>query len=459
MSLAEEERIAPPVAAPTPAAADTPSAAAPAAPAVKARKPRAKRKIALLGVTLAVLLAGAAYGVYYWLYLSHYESTDNAYVQANVVQVTPQVSGTVIAINADDTDFVKAGQSLVRLDPADAQVALEQAEAQLAQTVREVRTTYVNNGSLKAQIAAREADIARAQSDVLRAQDDVARRAPLVRTGAVGQEEYNHVTSQLAAAKSGLAAAQSAAEAAREQLASNQSLTENIPVEQHPNVLRAAARVREAYLALRRVELVAPVDGYIARRSVQLGQRVQAGAPLLSVVALSGVWVDANFKESQLRNLRIGQPVELAADVYGKKVTYHGTIEGLGAGTGAAFALLPAQNATGNWIKVVQRVPVRIALDAKEVAEHPLRVGLSMDATVDVSRTDGRVLADVAQRPARAQTSVFDQGNEQADAEVRKIIAANLGRRVGADTRAPTAARAPRGAPTLAQGSAPVATR
>jgi len=459
MSLAEEERIAPPVAAPTPAAADTPSAAAPAAPAVKARKPRAKRKIALLGVTLAVLLAGAAYGVYYWLYLSHYESTDNAYVQANVVQVTPQVSGTVIAINADDTDFVKAGQSLVRLDPADAQVALEQAEAQLAQTVREVRTTYVNNGSLKAQIAAREADIARAQSDVLRAQDDVARRAPLVRTGAVGQEEFNHVTSQLAAAKSGLAAAQSAAEAAREQLASNQSLTENIPVEQHPNVLRAAARVREAYLALHRVELVAPVDGYVARRSVQLGQRVQAGAPLLSVVALSGVWVDANFKEGQLRNLRIGQPVELEADVYGKKVTYHGTIEGLGAGTGAAFALLPAQNATGNWIKVVQRVPVRIALDAKEVAEHPLRVGLSMDATVDVSRTDGRVLADVAQRPARAQTSVFDQGNEQADAEVRKIIAANLGRRVGADTRAPTAARAPRGAPTLAQGSAPVATR
>jgi membrane fusion protein (multidrug efflux system) len=224
-------------------------------------------------------------------------------------------------------------------------------------------------------------------------------------------------------------------------------------------VLRAAARVREAYLALRRVELVAPVDGYIARRSVQLGQRVQAGAPLLSVVALKGVWVDANFKEGQLRNLRIGQPVELEADVYGKKVTYHGTIEGLGAGTGAAFALLPAQNATGNWIKVVQRVPVRIALDAKEVVEHPLRVGLSMDAKVDVSRTDGRVLADVAQRPARAQTSVFDQGNEQADAEVRKIIAANLGRRVGADTRAPTAARAPRGAPTLAQGSAPVATR
>src|SRR5438552_4966155 len=252
------------------------------------------RRKALTAVAAAVLLAGAGYGAYYALVASHYESTDNAYVQGNLVQITPQIGGTVVAIGADDTDFVKAGQPLVKLDPADAQVTLDQAEAQLAQAVREVRTMYVNNGSLKAQIAAREADAARAQSDVLRAQDDVARRAPLVRTGAVGQEEFNHVTAQLAAAKSGFAAAQSAAEAAREQLVSNQSLTENIPVEQHPNVLRAAARVREAYLALRRVELVAPVDGYVARRSVQLGQRVQAGAPLLSVVALNDVWVDAN---------------------------------------------------------------------------------------------------------------------------------------------------------------------
>jgi len=217
--------------------------------------------------------------------------------------------------------------------------------------------------------------------------------------------------------------------------------------------------VREAYLALSRAELVAPVDGYVARRSVQLGQRVQAGAPLLSLVALNEVWVDANFKESQLRNLRIGQPVELQADVYGKKVVYRGTVEGLGAGTGAAFALLPAQNATGNWIKVVQRVPVRIALDPKEVAEHPLRVGLSMDATVDVHNTEGRVLASAAQRPARTQTSVFDRGSEQADAEVKKIIAANMGRRLSAtgDSRPVAAARS--AAPTLAQSSASVAAR
>ena len=320
MSLAEKERI-PETAAPVtaPAIAVAPPAAR---PAVAAPPRRSRRKVALVSVAVAVLLAGAAYGLYYALYLNHYESTDNAYVQGNVVQVTPQVSGTVVAINADDTDFVKAGQSLVRLDPADARVALDQAEAQLAQTVREVRTTYVNNGSLKAQIAAREADVARAQSDLARAQDDVARRAPLVRTGAVGQEEFNHVTAQLAAAKSSVVAAQSATEAAREQLASNQSLTENISVEQHPNVLRASARVREAYLALSRAELMAPVDGYVARRSVQLGQRVQAGAPLLSVIALNEVWVDANFKESQLRNLRIGQPVELEADVYGKRARH-----------------------------------------------------------------------------------------------------------------------------------------
>ena len=436
MSLAEEERIAPPVAAAdrrTPPS--RPSAAAPAARAVKPRKPRAKRKIALGGVTLAVVLAGAAYGVYYWLYLSHYESTDNAYVQGNVVQVTPQVGGTVVAINADDTDFVKAGQSLVRLDPADAQVALDQAEAQLAQTVREVRTMYVNNGSLKAQIAAREADIARAQSDVLRAQDDVARRAPLVRTGAVGKEEFNHVTAQLAAAKSGLAAAQSATEAAREQLASNQSLTENIPVEQHPErAARRRARARglpraaprragRAGRRLRRQAQRAARPARPGRRAADVGGRAQraSGSTPTSRKASCGTCASASRSSSR--------PTSTA-----RRSTYHGTIEGLGAGTGAAFALLPAQNATGNWIKVVQRVPVRIALDAKEVAEHPLRVGLSMDATVDVSQHRRHASSPTSRSaPARAQTSVFDQGND-------------AGRRRGARRSSP---------PTSAAASAP----
>jgi membrane fusion protein, multidrug efflux system len=398
----------------------------PVATDVPAGNPR--RKQALLGVAGVVLLGAIAYGAYWALVLNHYESTDNAYVQGNVVQLTPQVAGTVVGIAADDTDFVKAGQPLVKLDPADARVALEQAEAQLAQAVRQSRTLFVNNGALRAQISAREADLARAQSDLARAQEDVARRAPLVATGAVGKEEFNHVTSQVAVAKTALSAAESGTQAAREQLASNQSLTEGISVEQHPNVLQAAGKVREAHLTLARSELLSPVDGYVARRSVQLGQRVQAGTPLLSVIALKDVWVDANFKEGQLRNLRIGQPVELIADVYGKKVEYHGRVEGLGAGTGAAFALLPAQNATGNWIKVVQRVPVRIALDPKEVAEHPLRVGLSMDARVDVSKTEGRMLADASQGSSHAKTAVFDEGRVAADADVKRIIAANLGR-------------------------------
>jgi membrane fusion protein (multidrug efflux system) len=444
---------------PDPDSSSPPSPSSPAG--ATAPNGRSRRTLALLGVSAVVLVAALAWGAYYALVLDHFESTDNAYVQGNVVQVTPQVAGTVTAIHADDTDFVKAGQPLVSLDRADGQVALEQAEAQLAQTVREARTLFVNNRTLKAQIAARDAEVARARSDVQRAQDDVARRAPLVQTGAVGREEFNHVTSQLAAARTGLAAAESAAEAAREQLVSNQSLTEGISVEQHPNVLRAAARVREAWLALSRADLVAPIDGYVARRSVQLGQRVQAGTPLLSVIALREVWVDANFKEGQLRKLRIGQPVELVADVYGSKVTYRGTVEGLGAGTGAAFALLPAQNATGNWIKVVQRVPVRIALDPKEVAANPLRVGLSMDVRVDVSHVDGRVLADASQRPARVQTTVFDRGNELADAAVRRIIAANVGRpaseRVARPASPAASARAP--TPAYARSSAPVSVR
>jgi membrane fusion protein (multidrug efflux system) len=401
------------------------------------------RRKALTAVAGAVAVAGLAYAAYWALVLNHYESTDNAYVQGNVVQLTPQVGGTVVAINADDTDHVKAGQVLVRLDPADARVALDQAEAQLAQTVREVRTLYANNGTLQAQIALREADLARAQSDLARAQDDVARRQPLVATGAVGKEEFDHTQAQLAAARSVAAAAQSALLAAREQLGSNQTLTDGIAAEQHPNVARAAARVREAYLALQRADLLSPVDGYVAKRSVQLGQRVAAGTPLLSVIALEQVWVEANFKESQLQRLRITQPVELVADVYGSKVAYHGKVEGLGAGTGSAFALLPAQNATGNWIKIVQRVPVRIALDARELVDHPLRVGLSMEAKVDVSQLDGRMLADGARAPVAAQTHVYEQVNSAAEAEVRRIIAANGGRAA----KARPAASGPAGVP------------
>ena len=386
------------------------------------------RKKALTALASVVVVAGLGWAAYEFLVASHYESTDNAYVQGNVIQITPQIGGTVVGIMADDTDFVKAGQPLVQLDPADARVALDQAEAALAQAVRQARTLYANNGSLRAQIALRDADVAKAQSDIARASDDLNRRQSLTGNGAVSKEELNHAQTQLANAKSALAAAQAGVVVAREQLSSNQALTEGTSVEEHPGVQVAAAKVREAFLATQRAALGAPVDGYVAKRTVQLGQRVAAGTPMMSIIALNQVWVDANFKEVQLRNIRIGQPVTLVADLYGKKVIYQGTVAGLGVGTGAAFSLLPAQNATGNWIKVVQRVPVRIALDPKQLTEHPLRVGLSMDAEIDVKNRDGKALADAPRDAALARTQAFAAQDGAANEEVRRVIAANAGK-------------------------------
>ncbi len=397
---------------------------APNTPAAQA--PGARQK-ALTVVGLVVLI-GLAYGGYTWFEGRHQESTDNAYVQGNVIQITPQIGGTVTAILADDTDFVKAGQPLVQLDPADAKVALQLAQANLAQAVRQVRGLYANNQTLEAQISVRDTDVAKAQTEVTRASDDLTRRQSLVGNGAVSKEELAHAQSQMAQAQSALAAAKAAVATARDQLGSNQTLTDGTKLENHPSVEAAAAKMREAYLALHRAALPAPVDGFVAKRTVQLGQRVAAGTPLMSVIALNTLWVDANFKEVQLRNIRIGQPVTLTADLYGKHVEYKGTVAGLGAGTGAAFSLLPAQNATGNWIKVVQRVPVRVALDAKEVAANPLRVGLSMEATVDVTQQDGKALSDAPRASSSVQTDVYAVLDDQATAEISRTIAANAGR-------------------------------
>ena len=400
----------------------------------------ANRKRALIALASVVALAGLGWASYDYLVSSHYETTDNAYVQGNVIQITPQIAGTVMAIFADDTDFVKTGQPLVKLDPADAKVALDQAEANLAQAVRQVRTVYANNGALAAQVALRNADVVKVQTEVARASDDLARRQALVGNGAVSREELDHARNQLAGANSTLAAAQAGVVAAREQLASNQAMTEGTSIEQHPSVQAAGARVREAYLATQRAAMPAPVDGHVAKRTVQLGQRVAPGTPMMSIIALDQLWVDANFKEVQLRSIRIGQPVTLVADVYGKKVEYKGTVAGLGAGTGAAFALLPAQNATGNWIKVVQRVPVRVAIDAAQLLKNPLRVGLSMDATVDVRNQDGKMLADAPRTAARVQTQVYAALDSGASEEVRKVIMANLGYKLAARVPATVAA-------------------
>ncbi|MFZ6690747.1 HlyD family efflux transporter periplasmic adaptor subunit [Undibacterium sp. SXout20W] len=372
------------------------------------------RRTLLIIVTTLLVVAIAAYGVWWTLIGSHYEHTEDAYAAGNVVQVTPQVAGTVLAIHADDTDLVQAGKPLIELDQTDAKVALEQAEAQLAQTVREVKVLFANNASLQANIDVRSTDVERAKADL-------ARRQQLLSTGAISTEELEHARDTLKTAEAALIAA-------REQLTSNHALTENTSVAQHPNVLRAAAKVRETLLAYSRTSIPAPLTGYIAKRAVQVGQRVAAGAPLLSIVPLNSLWVDANFKEGQLAHMRIGQDVVLHSDIYGSKVEFHGKVLGMSAGTGSAFALLPAQNASGNWIKVVQRVPVRISLDPKELAEHPLRIGVSMQIEVNISEQQGTPIAaspNVSTTPIY-QTKVFEQAGKDADQRIAQIINANL---------------------------------
>jgi membrane fusion protein, multidrug efflux system len=381
-----------------------------------------KRKRMMTLLVIVILLAAIAYGLYYFLVARFHETTDDAYVNGNVVQITPQVTGTVIAVNADDTQTVKVGDPVVVLDRADARVALQQAEANLAQVVRQVRGLYVDDNQYQAQVAVR-------QSDLSRALDDLRRRLTVAQTGAVSAEEISH-------ARDAVRSAQAALDAAQQQLAANRALTANTTITDHPNVMAAAARVRDAYLNNARNTLPAPVTGYVAKRSVQVGQRVSPGNPLMAVVPLNGVWVDANFKEGQLRHMRIGQPVELTADVYGSSVVYHGKVVGFSAGTGAAFSLLPAQNATGNWIKVVQRLPVRIELDPRELDKHPLRIGLSMLADVDIKDESGGQLGN-AQNTVY-QTRVFDKYGDEADAEIARIIAQNAGSTASASQK-PTA--------------------
>ncbi|MGE0483010.1 MAG: efflux RND transporter periplasmic adaptor subunit [Gammaproteobacteria bacterium] len=388
---------------------------------------RRRRRPLLLLIALLVLATAAAAGNWYWQVGRFHEFTDDAYVAAHVVAVTPQVAGTVVAVNVRDTDRVARGDLLVELDPADTRVALDGAEAELARALRQVRTVYAANDTLAAEVAVRRAEHQRAVTEVDKAEDDFATRAALVGSGAVGKEELKHAEAALAAARAALATTTAAIGAAAERLAANRALTDGVDVAHHPDVLRAAATVREAYLAWARTRILAPIDGDVAKRAVQVGQRVQPGSNLLAVVPLDRVWVDANFKEVQLADMRVGQPVELTADVYGDDVVYHGTVAGFGAGTGAAFALLPAQNASGNWIKIVQRVPVRIELERDELAAHPLRVGLSMQVEVDVHDTSGAGL-EAAPRSNEAQrTDVFDDLAEAADQRIDAIVAANLG--------------------------------
>ncbi len=387
----------------------------------------ARRRTLMLTAIGVFVVLGAAYGGYqYWQSLREV-NTDDAYVSGNLVQVTPQVGGTVTAIYADDTQVVHAGQTLVRLDGADARVALQQAEAELGRAVRGIRVTYAQTAALQSVVKVRETDVASARANLAKAEDALQRRRALAGTGAVGAEELRQAQIAVQAARSALGTAQSAVQAARAQVAANEAQTAGTVLAHNPTVRLAAARVREAYLALERTDIVAPVTGVVARRSVQLGQRVPPGLPLMTVVPLNKVWVDANFKETQLRNLRIGQPATVVADIYGSHVTYDGKVVGISAGSGSAFALLPAQNATGNWIKVVQRLPVRIALDPAQLSKHPLRVGLSTEVTVDIRDHSGTPVLGLTPTGAVASTDMYAANWAKADALVARIIAANVG--------------------------------
>ena len=378
-------------------------------------KPRnGKRRRALLIVTTIFVLGAIVYAALHFFLFRWRETTDDAYVNGNQVNVTSLVPGTVVAILADETQLVQAGQPLIRLDPADAKVALEEARSALAQAVRQVRTQFAQANASTAQLEQRRVDVARARADY-------TQRAPLLAEHAVPAEEVRH-------AKDVLTTAEAALRAAEAQTAAAQAPVSGTTVEQNPAVLQARARFHDAYLAAQRNTIPAPVTGYIARRSVQVGQRVAPGGnPLMAIVPLDQLWIDANFKEGQLRTIHIGQPVKIESDLYGGSVEYKGRVVGLGAGTGSAFSLLPAQNSSGNWIKVVQRVPVRIAIDKNELAAHPLRVGLSTDVSVDTHDRNGPVLARTPNTAPVLATSVYDALDAQAGAEADAIVQANLG--------------------------------
>jgi membrane fusion protein (multidrug efflux system) len=376
------------------------------------QSPGRTRRRALAGLAAVVVLCGVGYAAYWFLDGRYYESTDDAYVNGDVVQITSEVPGTVIGLHVDDTQRVLAGQPVLELDPADAKIAEANAEADLARAVRQVRGLFAQGQELRAQIDQRE-QAART------ADDDLKRRGGLIADGAISAEELSHARDAVTTTRANVAAA-------RQQLSQTVAQIDGTTIADHPQVLAAAAAVRNAALALHRTDLISPVSGVIAKRSVQVGQRVAAGTPLLAVVPLDDVWIDANFKEGQLERMRAGQPVTVHTDLYGGDVTYHGHVVGIAAGSGNAFALLPPQNASGNWIKIVQRLPVRILLDPKELEAHPLRVGLSTAVRVDLHDASGPLVTTAVRnvpQPTQASAGI----DPAVDERIAALIADNAG--------------------------------
>lgn len=364
-------------------------------------------------LTLLFLVVGGGLLAYAgWVYLSAArESTDDAYVAGDQIAITARDPGTVVALHADDTEQVQNGQPLVDLDPATADVELAAAAAQLGQAVRAVRADLARAQAARAEVSEARATLARVRADL-------ARRKRVAAEGAVSGEELAHAAEAVATAGAVLRQAEG-------RLAQAEALVHGTEVRENPTVLAAVANYRRAAIRRSHMHIAAPVDGTVARRSVQIGQQIAAGTPLMVVVPLERVWVDANFRETQLADLRVGQAAKITTDVYGRGVVFHGRVVGLSAGSGNAFALLPPQNATGNWIKIVQRVPVRIALDARELDAHPLRIGLSVTVEVDTADRSGSPLGRAARSPYPTQPSL----SPEVDAEIERIIAANAGGR------------------------------
>lgn len=377
------------------------------------RNKKRQRRNALVFLTFIFIAIGIGWSVYWYLVLRHHESTDNAYVAGNQVQIQSQVSGSVMTVNVDNTDFVKSGTILVELDPRDAEIALDKAKTELANSVRQTRQNMINSRQYQANI-----DVKR--SELSRLQNDLKRREVLGNSNLIGKEELQHARDSVISAKAAL-------DVAMEQYNANQAIVLNTAIEKQPAVEQAATQVRNSWLTLQRTKIVSPVDGYVSRRSVQVGSQITLATPLMAIVPSNGMWIDANFKETQLADMRIGQPAKVTTDFYGKNIVFNGVVVGLDMGTGSAFSLLPAQNASGNWIKVVQRLPVRIALDEKQLENYPLRIGLSTEVSVDTLNKDGKVLSKGMRDTPAYHTSALAIDMSPANKIVTEIINNNYG--------------------------------
>ncbi|GME29313.1 multidrug export protein EmrA [Pantoea agglomerans] len=372
-----------------------------------------KRKSVLIVLALIFVLIGIAWGVYWFLVLRHFQETDDAYVAGNQVQVMAQVSGSVNKVWFEDTDFVKKGDVLVSLDKTDAGQAFEKAQTALATSVRQTHQLMINGKQYQASITLQQTALAQAEADL-------KRREPLGAANLIGREELQHARDAVATAKAQL-------DVAIQQYNANQAMILNTSLENQPAVQQSAAELRDAWLALQRTEIRSPMDGFISRRSVQVGSQISTSTPLLAVVPATNLWVDANFKETQLAGVRIGQPATVVADIYGDEVVYQGKVVGLDMGTGSAFSLLPAQNATGNWIKVVQRLPVRIELNQDDIARHPLRIGLSTLVKIDTTSKEGSALATSARQQAAYSSNALAIDLAPVNQLITDIVRANAG--------------------------------